>query len=356
MADCRALLRHARPCVSGRTAGSVLALLGAGISAGQAPSLAVSSLAAAPPAPAALGGEGTAAPLLTSFLSVSAAGAVGTELVIELSGGEGTIEPGVPSVGAEVWLVALAPSAECGDGAVPDLTALRGARLLQKVEVAQGSAFRSPVPSALFGTDLTIGALLVGADELAFAAVALPPEDPAEPLLVPPPERSLVVNEFMKDPAAVSDVRGEWLELVNLTDEPINIEGWTLRDDGSNRTVLTAGGAGIIAWPGVPLVLGRNASPSENGGIAVDATYAGFTLANGADQIVLEAPGGFLVDRVDYLDGGAGGWPDESGASISLSPRFQGTPAAVDGSSWCAGAVALPSGDRGTPGAANPDC
>lgn len=331
------------PVTQGRRYGWLAAMAWAAA----APGLASSSVASS----CAIAGEGTSAPALTSYLSTDGAVGAGTELIVEVGAAERAATRGV-----EVWLLALAPAAGWGEGQPALPFALRGAAMLTRVEAGWGETLRWPVPSALFGSGLEVGVLSIGSKGAAFASVALPAADPADPLISPPAAGSVVINEFMKDPAAVSDARGEWLEVLNLTDDPIDVEGWTLRDDGSNSTVLSAGGAGIVVSPGAHLVLGRSADVSLNGGISVDATYSGFTLANGADQIILEAPGGFVIDRVDYLDGGEAGWPDESGASISLSPRFQGTPDANTGASWCAGSVAMPSGDRGTPGAENPDC
>ena len=44
----------------------------------------------------------------------------------------------------------------------------------------------------------------------------------------------IVVTEFMNDSAAVSDTVGEWLEIYNSTGADIDLNGWTLKDDGSN--------------------------------------------------------------------------------------------------------------------------
>ena len=182
----------------------------------------------------------------------------------------------------------------------------------------------------------------------------LPGRNPAAPLAAPPPVRSVIVTEFMKDPAAVSDTRGEWVEVHNRSASPIDLDGWTLRDEGSNRTVLAApGGAGGVPGYGF-LVLGRSDDPLANGGVRVGVTYSGFTLSNGADEIVLEAPGGFEIDRVDYGDGPL--WPDDAGRSVSLARSAWGTDLALNPSSWCSGSSPLPAGDQGTPGAVNDAC
>ena len=44
----------------------------------------------------------------------------------------------------------------------------------------------------------------------------------------------IVVTEFMADSDAVSDTVGEWLEIYNATTSAIDLNGWTIKDDGSN--------------------------------------------------------------------------------------------------------------------------
>ncbi len=235
------------------------------------------------------------------------------------------------------------------------LSALRRARPAGRVQAGPLGGFTFPVPSDAFGSAASLAVIWVGAGgQQGMAWTALPVQDPAIPLAAPPPRRALVVTEFMKDPAAVTDTRGEWFEVFNLSPVALDLDGWTLRDDGTNSTVLVApGGAGVVP-PGGFLVLGRNADPGLNGGVAIDIVYSGFTLANGADEIVLEAPGGFEIDRVDYGDGPL--WPDDRGRSASLTAGAWGNDLALRPGSWCSSVSVMPGGDRGTPGALNDPC
>ena len=57
---------------------------------------------------------------------------------------------------------------------------------------------------------------------------------------------TVVITEFMKDPVRVADSFGEWIELLNTTASPIDIDGWTLTDDGSDLHVIDNGGALVI--------------------------------------------------------------------------------------------------------------
>ena len=166
--------------------------------------------------------------------------------------------------------------------------------------------------------------------------------------------RRVIVSEFMKDPAAVSDARGEWIEVYNPSLVAVDMEGWTLSDHSGAATVLLNGGAGIIAPPRGFAVLARNADPLLNGGVTATAIFTGFSLGNGADQIVLHDWNGSLVDEVAYLDGPT--WPDRPGASVSLSPRAWFTRHDDVATAWCEGESAMPAGDLGTPGTFNDTC
>ena len=178
------------------------------------------------------------------------------------------------------------------------------------------------------------------------ARLALPPR------VVPGSSGEILVSELMRDPQAVPDAMGEWLEGFNTTNQPIDLEGWSLSDEGSDWTILDNAGAGIVVPPRGYLVLGRELSPTFNGGATVDAEYQGVVLANGADEVLLRRPGGRLVDRVAYDSN----WPASSGASIELAEGRLGAAWNDDPAHWCLGTSALPAGDLGSPGASNGAC
>lgn len=161
------------------------------------------------------------------------------------------------------------------------------------------------------------------------------------------PTAPLVINEIMNNPGAVSDSAGEWFEIFNPSIESIDINGWTIMDDGGNSHVIDNGGP-LLAPIGGYLVLGINADSGTNGGASVDYQYDNFFLANGDDEVVLVDSDGREVDRVNY-DGGPN-FPDPNGASMSLIDS------ALDnnvGENWCTSTTAFGAGDFGTPGAVN---
>ena len=163
------------------------------------------------------------------------------------------------------------------------------------------------------------------------------------------PLPELVINEIMQDPSAVGDSAGEWFELYNPTDADIDVEGWTVQDNGSDSFVI-ANGSPLIVPAGGYLILGNNADSGTNGGVAVDYEFSGMYVGNSDDELVLIDAAGNEIDRVEY-DGGAV-FPDPTGASMALqNPALDNN----DGANWCTASTPYGDGDLGTPGAAN-DC
>lgn len=167
---------------------------------------------------------------------------------------------------------------------------------------------------------------------------------------------AVVITEFMKDPSAVADTRGEWIELYNNLPWRVNVEGWILADDSGSQAVLQNGGLGLRIPAGAYLVVGNSADTTLNGGVNVAAAYSGFVLGNGADQIELRKPNGIVVDRVDYDDGVA--WPDLAGRSIQLTGVVRDAFSNDDGTMWCHSQNPWTGGstDTGTPGMQNELC
>lgn len=160
----------------------------------------------------------------------------------------------------------------------------------------------------------------------------------------------IVITEIMKDPDAVSDFNGEWFELYNAGNSPVDIEGCVIKDNDSDSHEIDQGSPLIIV-PGDFLILGRNGDSGANGSVTVDYEYSGFILANGADEVILECSA-VEIDRVEYDDGVT--FPDLVGASMQLiDPGFDNN----IGANWCEAENAWSgsSGDAGSPGAAN-DC
>ncbi len=158
----------------------------------------------------------------------------------------------------------------------------------------------------------------------------------------------VVINEILQNPSAVSDGSGEWFELTNTTGSAIDIDGWTIKDNGSDSHLINNGGPLNIPAGGY-LVLGNNTNSVTNGGATVNYSYGGsFFLSNGSDELVLLNGSLTEIDRVEWDNGAT--FPDPNGASMSLLDS------ALDnnvGSNWCTATSAFGDGDLGTPGAVN---
>jgi hypothetical protein len=155
----------------------------------------------------------------------------------------------------------------------------------------------------------------------------------------------VVINEIMADPTKVIDANGEWLEFYNTGDSSVNINGWVLKDAGSDSHTISNGGALWIASGGY-IVLGVNGNSGTNGGVTVDYQYSGFQIANVPDEIIL-MNGAVEVDRIDY----GAGWPLSAGKSMELSNPWAGETNAA--ALWARATTTYGSGDYGTPGSAN---
>jgi len=96
----------------------------------------------------------------------------------------------------------------------------------------------------------------------------------------------LLITEFMANPNAVSDAKGEWFEIYNPSNDVFDFNGITLSDNGSNSHLIT-GSTNLLINPGEYFVFGKNGNTSENGGYIADYVYSNFTLGNSDDEIIL---------------------------------------------------------------------
>ena len=168
----------------------------------------------------------------------------------------------------------------------------------------------------------------------------------------------LVITEIMNNPSPVSDTTGEWFEIYNTTSAAIDINGWTLKDDGTNTHIIDSSNGTTLVASGGFLVLGRSADPVLNGGSPVNYEYGegGHTLGNASDEVVLLTPNDVEISRVNY-DGGTT-YPDLNGQSMQLDPSSISETDNDLGSNWCASTSSYGdgTGSLGTPGAANDTC
>ena len=152
----------------------------------------------------------------------------------------------------------------------------------------------------------------------------------------------LIITEIMPNPAAVSDSRGEWFEILNMDSIVIDLNGWTIMDQGNDTHLITTS---IEIAPGQYMVLGRNGNEAENGGYDADYIYSSFQLGNTEDEIIILDGDDKIVDDVSY----GNAFPYSSGVSMYLKNVNYNSN--LD-TSWAASFSTYGDGDMGTPGRA----
>ena len=153
----------------------------------------------------------------------------------------------------------------------------------------------------------------------------------------------ITINEIMKDPAAVSDAEGEYVELYNPNNFSVDLNGWTLADASTSHTLSQTLNISAYGY----LLLCNNGNSSENGGLNCDYDYASVSLNNGDDSVIIKDSAGIEIDRIDYTDAG---FPDISGRSMELEDTALDN---SNGSNWRSSTVTYGDGDFGTPGSFN---
>lgn len=161
----------------------------------------------------------------------------------------------------------------------------------------------------------------------------------------------LVVAEVMYEPpAVVASPAGEWIEIANASQEPIDLSGMTL--SAGTQTHVLGGGAPVPA--GGRRVLGGSTDPAQNGGASVDAAYTGLVLDDTAAAVGL-ALRGRSVASLAYDE--AAGFPNAAGAALVRDDRLKTATGAAASLPYCLATTTYgTAGGRGTPGGANDPC
>jgi beta-lactamase superfamily II metal-dependent hydrolase len=172
------------------------------------------------------------------------------------------------------------------------------------------------------------------------APLTAPPVGPRS--TVSPSAGTVLVNEVMADPSAVTDANGEWIEVYNRGATSINLQGWKI---ASNNDVTHTIASSVNVPAGGYVVLGRVAT--GNGGVTLAYVYGtAITLANTADWVALRDGNGATVDSVSWSAA------PPAGASRGVKDASADN-TAMGGTNWATQTSTFGSGDGGTPGAAN---
>jgi subtilisin-like proprotein convertase family protein len=151
----------------------------------------------------------------------------------------------------------------------------------------------------------------------------------------------LIVTEVMPNPQSGSgDPENEWFEILNTTNQDINLLGVQFSDSEATYTV----DQDITITAGEYLVFAHSAASDL--GFDPDGFYGSVNifLANSGDQVMIIAPNGTEIDRVDWSQSGM---PSiVAGISIEREANLSG---------WCRSQAAAfnAAGEKGTPQAAS---
>lgn len=151
----------------------------------------------------------------------------------------------------------------------------------------------------------------------------------------------IIITEFMADPDSTLDGEGEYVELYNKRSVSINIDGFILKDDGTDSHTIDNSGTLTIPAESF-IVLARSADP----GFTEDYVYSSFSLVNSGDQIVLTDSDGTEIARVDYSSS-TSGKSSELDALSSVNDDGEASDA-----SYSESGSAIGNGDSGSPGSA----
>jgi len=159
----------------------------------------------------------------------------------------------------------------------------------------------------------------------------------------------LVITELMALPGARGADEGQWLEILNPGDAPVELYAWTLESaDG----VYDFGRDAPPTIEAQAIFLIGN-SDQAAGGVPVDHVIDGVVAGVDGGRIAIVDALGNVIDEVE-IDGD---WPVEQGASLSLSGDRTNADANDLPDAWCPGLAPWEDGgDLGSPGEPNPDC
>ena len=161
----------------------------------------------------------------------------------------------------------------------------------------------------------------------------------------------LVITEMMVRPLASLPPSGQWFELMNVADTPLDLAGCVFSVDELWSVEVDVP---LVVGAGERRVFGGLDVEPANGGVTLDWAW-GSALELGSSSGVLRVScAEVLIDQVSYVMNGQ--WPSAFGASLSLSPFRLDHLSNDDPDNWCQAMSLFGDGDSGSPGELNPPC
>lgn len=189
----------------------------------------------------------------------------------------------------------------------------------------------------------------------------------AGPGIRPPRGGDLVINEVLADPPAASDPNGdgtasttndEFVELLNLSNEELDLTGVTVDDAAADQTPRFTFPAGSTIGPGRAVVIFGGGDPATfgplGGAVVFVARGGGLGLNNGGDSVTVRDVAGNLLAQETF--GAEGGQdvalarvPDGAGGGLAMHPA----PGFSPGAQTCGNAFPIA---QNPCGGASPGC
>jgi hypothetical protein len=155
------------------------------------------------------------------------------------------------------------------------------------------------------------------------------------------PEKSIVINEVMYSPI---DNEPEWVELVNISDEPLNLKNWSVSDILSSPTKNLITTDDLILQPEEFMILAKDTSfNSHHPGVTSEIRFVNFgSLGNTEDGVIIYDFRDGIIDSLLYNSS----WGGKNGYSLERISVVVGT---NDETNWTSSL----SINRSTPGTPN---
>lgn len=128
-----------------------------------------------------------------------------------------------------------------------------------------------------------------------------------------PLQNAIVISEIMQNPDAVKDDEGEYFEVYNSTDIPVDLKGWTIRTNTAEDVIENS----LIVPARGYAVLGKNADSTTNGGVVVDYQYSASLFLNNSSGSISITCSNDVFDTVIWNNDA--NFPSFKGKSMELA-------------------------------------
>lgn len=157
---------------------------------------------------------------------------------------------------------------------------------------------------------------------------------------------SLSVSELHVDPAVATDTFGEWFELTNVSQRPVDLFGTRFSSGGTSFTLASR----ILLRQGETIVVGDDGKPYRNGGqfVHVGPSAGLMDLTDGSGSLTVYNGNNQAIETITW---GAGGIATQAGAS---SARLDASAPAGASNFVLSTTPFAPASDDGSPGDLNP--